>query len=258
MYLIPDGSVVPNYGIITDMAFDSKNNLWIAARGYDSHILCHKFGEKNSITKLSGKREVSSLSIDKNDNIWFSDENGIHCYNQQTGKDSIMKNATNSDIPAAQFYANDSDDEGNIWFTASHYLLRYDGYSFKWWNCYGYHEARSMLCDGDIVWVLLKNDTLLKFQNNEFETIDLTPAVMGISEAVIEANKTKAYIANGVLNVENEEGITSVEVYNSLGTPLFRRGAGGENTSIQIPLPATLKGVTIVKVNNEVVKVICN
>ena len=82
--------------------------------------------------------------------------------------------------------------------------------------------------------------------------------LQGIEENIISDNKTKAYIANGVLNIENEGGITSIEVYNSLGTPLYLRGAGGEETSIQIQLSSTIKGIIIVKVNNEVVKVICN
>ncbi len=260
IYLIPDGYVVPNYGIITDMAFDSKNNLWIAAKGNDSHILCHKSGGNTSITKLSGKRQVCSLSIDNNDNIWFSDEYGIHCYNQETGKDSVMTNATNPDIPATQFYANDVDNQGNIWFTSSHYLLCFDGENFKWWNCYGYHEARSILCDGDIVWVLLKNDTLLKFQNNEFETIDLSPVVAGVEECIAEESNTKAYVSNGVLYIENAEGINSVAVYDAMGRNLtpnpspVERGA----TNVQIPLPTTIKGVIMVKVNNEVAKVAIN
>jgi hypothetical protein len=80
----------------------------------------------------------------------------------------------------------------------------------------------------------------------------------GINESIVDTQKTKAYVSAGVLYIENAEGITSVEVYNSLGTPLYRRGAGGEDTSLQIALPSTIKGVLFVKVNNEVIKVICN
>ena len=264
--------------------FDSKGNLWIVSDNSNANI---NDSERELATLIKKSKDglneilettnmfpysffdaepilnfeninATSLVLDKEDNIWFTSEEGIHCYNQISLKDSIMTNATNPNIPATQFYANDTDDIGNIWFSSSTTLMKYDGTDFTTYTCPDYNEARSILCDGDIVWVLLKDDKLLKFQNNEFETIDLTPAVMGISETVIDANKTKAYIANGVLNIEKEEGITSVEVYNSLGTPLFRREAGGEDTSIQIPLPATLNGVIIVKVNNEVVKVICN
>ncbi|MBR5533026.1 MAG: hypothetical protein IKU59_06955 [Bacteroidales bacterium] len=258
-YSVPDNMSSAVLCSITDTQFDSKDNLWIAIYGDYNHLLCLKKGE-SLISKIliGGEKNISSIAIDKNDNVWFAIEDGIHCYNQITGKDSIMTNVTNPNIPATQFYANDTDDIGNIWFSSSTTLMKYDGTDFTTYTCPDYNEARSILCDGDIVWILLKDDKLLKFQNNEFETIDLTPAVMGISETVIDANKTKAYIANGVLNIEKEEGITSVEVYNSLGTPLFRREAGGEDTSIQIPLPATLNGVIIVNVNNEVVKVICN
>ena len=78
----------------------------------------------------------------------------------------------------------------------------------------------------------------------------------GINKSIADTQKNKAYVSAGVLYIENAEGITSVEVYNSLGTPLYRRGAGGEDTSLQIALPSTIKGLLIVKVNNEVVKVI--
>ena len=78
----------------------------------------------------------------------------------------------------------------------------------------------------------------------------------GINKSIVDTPKAKAYVSAGVLYIENAEGITSVEVYNSLGTPLYRRGAGGEDSSLQIALPSTIKGVLIVKVNNEIIKVI--
>ena len=76
-----------------------------------------------------------------------------------------------------RYYGNDIDDEGNIWFTSENNLLKWDGSQFTTYTCAGYEEARSMLCDGEVVWVLLKNDTLLKFENNEFDAIDLTEAI---------------------------------------------------------------------------------
>jgi hypothetical protein len=78
----------------------------------------------------------------------------------------------------------------------------------------------------------------------------------GINEGIADIPKNKAYISNGVLYIENADGINSVEVYNFLGTPLYRRGAGCEDSSLQIALPSTIKGVLFVKVNDEVIKVI--
>lgn len=159
---------------ITDMAFDSKGNLWMTMYGAKNHLVCLNNGASQISELLKGTREVASLAIDKNDNVWFADENGIHRYNPATNVDELMTNATNSNIPAAQFYANDVDKDGNVWFTSSHYLLRYDGENFKWWNCYGYHEARAIYCDDDAVYVLMQDDTLMKFKNEKFKTIDLT------------------------------------------------------------------------------------
>ena len=154
-----------------------------------------------------------------------------------------------------RYFGNDIDDNGNIWFTSENNLLKWDGSEFTTYTCDGYEEARSMLCDGDIVWVLLKNDTLLKFQNNEFEAIDLTPAETGIEESTTEVSKTKAYVTNEMLNIENAEGINSVVVYDAMGKVIASANANGA-TSTQIALPSTIKGVLIVKVNNEVVKVV--
>ena len=82
----------------------------------------------------------------------------------------------------------------------------------------------------------------------------------GINETPKEESNTKAYVSDGVLYIENSEGINSVAVYDAMGRSLtpnpspVERGA----TNAQISLPSTLKGVIMVKVNNEVVKVICD
>ena len=197
---------------------------------------------------------ATSIVVDNNDNIWFTSNYGIHYYNQSTDEDFLINSTTNSSIPNEHFYANEKDSEGNIWFSSSTTLMKYDGVQFTTYTCPGYEEARSILCDGDIVWVLLKNDTLLKFQNNEFEVIDLSPAITGINESITDSTKAKAYVSNGVLNIENIEGIASVVVYDEMGKVIASTNANSA-TSTQIALPATIKGVIMVKVNSEVIKV---
>ena len=115
---------------------------------------------------------------------------------------------------------------GGLWF------------NFDWVPMSGYGERRS-----------LKS---FYYKGKKFYPAEET----GINKSIADTQKNKAYVYAGVLYIENAEGITSVEVYNSLGTPLYRRGAGGEDSSLQIALPSTIKGVLFVKVNNEVVKVI--
>ena len=89
------------------------------------------------------------------------------------------------------------------------------------------------------------------------EGVDPESVIQGIEENVTEAPKTKAYVSNGVLNIENIEGINSVEVYDIMGRVITSVNANGA-TSTQIALPLTIKGVIMVKVNNEVIKVVCN
>ena len=79
----------------------------------------------------------------------------------------------------------------------------------------------------------------------------------GINESIADTPKTKAYVSNGVLNIENIEGINSVVVYDIMGRVITSVNANGA-TSTQITLPSTIKGAIIVKVNNEVVKVLVN
>ncbi len=262
-YIIHDAIYGAPLAVIMDMAFDSKGNLWMATYGLFFQAVYFQSQQESSTTTdviSGGEKEATSIVVDFDDNIWLTSDDGIHYYNQETGRDSILTNATNPTIPATQFYANDIDNEGNIWFSSSTILMKYNGAEFTTYTCDGYEEARAILCDEDIVWVLLKSDKLLKFQNNEFETIDLSPAVTGIEESTAEESNTKAYVSNGVLYIENTKGINSVEVYDAMGrtllTPnpsLLERGV----TNAQIELPTALKGVIMVKVNNEVVKVIC-
>ena len=60
-----------------------------------------------------------------------------------------------------------------------------------------------------------------------------------------------------MLNIENAEGINLVVVYDAMGKVITSVNANGA-TSTQIALPSNTKGVLIVKVNNEVIKVICD
>ena len=60
-----------------------------------------------------------------------------------------------------------------------------------------------------------------------------------------------------MLNIENAEGINLVVVYDATGKVITSANANGA-TSTQIALPSNTKGVLIVKVNSEVIKVVCD
>ena len=269
---------------VMDMAFDSNDNLWILS---DNHNAYYDDGENGFATLVkkskAGINEAlkdigynysykliypepilefdeiysTSLVVDNEDNIWFTADDGIHYYNQVTGVDSLINHTTHSEIPNEHFYIAEKDSNGNIWFSSSTTLLKYSGTKFSTYTCSNYNEARAILCDGNIVWVLLKNDKLLKYQSRKFKVIDLSPALTGINESIAEAPKAKAFVSNGVLNIENAEGINSVMVYDAMGKVITSANANGA-TSTQIALPSNTKGLLIVKINNDVVKVICD
>lgn len=265
-----------------DMAFDGNGTLWIISdnrytsdRYQDGKLDLATLAKKDKAgldSKLNTTYKwpfvqfkatpvlefedinATSIVVDDDDNIWFTSNYGIHYYNQTSAEATLINSTTHSSMPNEHFYINEKDSDGNIWFSSSTTLMKYDGVQFTTYTCPGYEEACSILCDGDIVWVQLKNDTLLKFQNSEFEVIDLSPAITGINESITDSTKAKAYVSNGVLNIENIEGIASVVVYDATGKAITSANANGA-TSTQIALPATIKGVIMVKVNNEVIKV---
>ena len=89
------------------------------------------------------------------------------------------------------------------------------------------------------------------------EGVDPESVIQGVEENNITISKTKIFVSNEMLNIENTESINSVVVYDATGKVITSVNANGA-TSTQIALPLTIKGVIMVKVNNEVVKVICD
>ncbi len=89
------------------------------------------------------------------------------------------------------------------------------------------------------------------------EGINPESVIQGIEENVAEESNTKAFVSNGVLNIERAEGINLVEIFDATGKVISSANANGA-TSTQIALSSTIKGMIMVKVNSEIVKVICN
>ena len=89
------------------------------------------------------------------------------------------------------------------------------------------------------------------------EGVDPESVVQGVEENNITESKTKAFVSNEILNIENAEGINSVVVYDATGKVITTVNANAA-TFTQIALPSTIKGVLVVKVNNDVIKVVSN
>ena len=85
--------------------------------------------------------------------------------------------------------------------------------------------------------------------------VDSESVIQGTEENNIAESNAKAFISNETLIIENAEDINLVVVYDAMGKVITSANVNGA-TSTQIALPSTIKGVLIVKVNNEVVKVV--
>ena len=124
----------------------------------------------------------------------------------------------------------------------------------------GYMMADKGTIKATMYKILQQNDISIGTEIQPFtfgEGVTPESVLQGVEEHVAEESNTKAYVSNGVLYIENAEGINSVTVYDAMGRNLtpnpspVERGA----TNAQIELPSAIKGVIMVKVNNEVVKV---
>lgn len=89
------------------------------------------------------------------------------------------------------------------------------------------------------------------------EGVNPESVIQGVEENNITESKTKAFVSNEILNIENAEGINSVVVYDAMGRAITTDNANGATTA-QITLPSNTKGILIVKVNDEVIKVVCD
>ena len=87
------------------------------------------------------------------------------------------------------------------------------------------------------------------------EGVNPETVIQGVKESIAEESNTKAYVSNGILHIESSEDITSVKIYDAMGREVLAHNPTQGETSVEIALP-NIKGVLIVKVNEEVVKVI--
>ena len=89
------------------------------------------------------------------------------------------------------------------------------------------------------------------------EGVNPETVIQGVKESIAEESNTKAYVSNGILHIESSEDITSVKIYDAMGREVLAHNPTQGETSVEIALP-NVKGVLIVKVNSEAIKVISN
>ena len=89
------------------------------------------------------------------------------------------------------------------------------------------------------------------------EGVNPESVIEGVKESIAEESNTKAYVSNGILHIESSEDITSVKIYDAMGREILAHNPTPGEMRVEIALP-NVKGVLIVKVNSEAIKVISN
>lgn len=112
-------STIPENSVISDIAVDSKNNVWIGCDGlikYDGT----SFTNYNSGNTIIPEDFVYSIAIDSKDNIWFTScrfrQGGIVKYD---GTNWIVYKPDNSALPVNLVKSIAIDNNDNIWLALS-------------------------------------------------------------------------------------------------------------------------------------------
>ncbi|MDR1610323.1 MAG: response regulator [Candidatus Symbiothrix sp.] len=77
---------------------------------------------------------IFSVKNDRQGNIWFGTDEGLHCLNKQTGE--IKSFTTQDGLPGNSVCAIEDDDEGNIWFSSLSCISKYSPKENRFTNYY--------------------------------------------------------------------------------------------------------------------------
>lgn len=133
--ITPVADLNDNYQLITSMAYDNNNNLWVAVAAAEGNkmIVYTADGKWTAPERqLTAEQAVNPKFIfDNNGRIWIScgrySDNGVFCYSADRQSIFSYTNFTNEDgtsIGTIEFMRNLAEDkDGNIWVATSNGLL---------------------------------------------------------------------------------------------------------------------------------------
>ncbi|MEG1905421.1 MAG: T9SS type A sorting domain-containing protein [Bacteroidales bacterium] len=235
---------------VTDIAMDSKGGIWATAT-YGGKMLSHIDVTTESVTYYTLKwyEGVSTLVIDQEDNIWTGSRIGLIHFDTETKKYQEFNYLKNPEIPKGFYSASDKDEKHNLWFSCADHLVKYDGSTFTSYTCPEYKEARSILCDKDIVWILTRDQTLLRFDKGEFKAFQLVKGT-GIATTDADAVSFKVSQKAQEIDISGEVGISEVALYNLSGTLLSSQLFASER-AVQFDHDGLANGIYILKIRHE-------
>ncbi|MGL4293523.1 MAG: hypothetical protein ACRCSQ_08105, partial [Bacteroidales bacterium] len=236
-----------------DLARNGKSELALLSSrsGYkDAYVTCFRSDLNYRRFYTLSYCYASSLIADRSDKFWIASNNGLYCIDNDIKETQLYSHRTHPEVPEGWYVASDMDADGNLWFSATDFLLRYDGKTFTRFSCDRYKEARSILCDNNIVWIYTDDDSVIRFENGDFSqvNIDVDPS------SINRISESKPYIVcwseQGALSVSGTTPINRIKVFTTLGTEIAQINAQGELSLIIPQLPAEKGNIYIIQIQS--------
>ena len=196
------------------LAFDNSGKLWFGGLCTSRDGLFGYYSESTGIVRIPGINSVSGIAIDRHNNKWISTtEEGIVKYD---GRDFTKFTSANSTIPSDRTHAITTDNNGNVWFGSSNFLVKYSGGEFTKYSLPStkkYDEVASLLIDGKNFWVGSTRSGLYKFENGELQHMDtyasLIPAErMDTTATATDNGEIWIGTSGGIIHIDKDDNRT--------------------------------------------------
>lgn len=204
---LPDDS-----GLFRFMTVDNENNIWAggftALYKIDSNLNVEKFTDENSPLNSP----VTSIHVDKDNNIWLALWNNQGVLKIEKDK-WINYNSENSNITSQNIWCLVTDKDNNLWIGTGHdnkqiSLMRFDGKKWETINPRDNNNeiitgtVRKLFADENKIYVVSEKDENMAFSSNVLLTFDGTnwskinkvPEDDGIADLNIDNFRQKVWI----------------------------------------------------------------
>lgn len=243
--LISLDSINPKHKVVSDLFFDSNDNLWMSI-GSVGLFKREKNGKWISIDPTNGifTPYVTKITEDKQKNIWLATGAGLYKYD---GNKWEWFNKSNSGLPDSIDCTIQFDNKNNAWIgTADSGLVRFDGiffkkYFYKSWKYifYNHYISDVTIDSSGNIWTIVGsfNGSYMldaKYIETSVEDINI------FNTLYISPNPVSNFL---YLKTNKEFG--KIEIYSSLGLKVLET-----DFKEKIDVSSLSSGIYFLKINN--------
>lgn len=182
LYQMHNGQVLNTYDVnplsnhctVTDIVLDHNRQLWFTVydyrRQYSLCMLDRSAGEV--ISKCNDYGNAYALAVDTDNSLWVATAQGLLHYTDQS---QTLYNSANTTLPEDAVSDVQLDAQGNVWFTTTRYLCRYDRRTFTAYPLpYPDDIFQCLDIDGTNIYAGTRQHGLLSLTGNTLMPIALT------------------------------------------------------------------------------------